>query len=123
MKQRNIYYRKKKEKGKRANYIIEGVKTKYGKRIKVSIKTLPDPTTLINQIDEKGSFFRSKNKQQILEIIEGLDYRPENNKNNAPKLRTTKIIGNQENDPLDDELDEIIGRAGELIDQSKDELK
>ncbi len=121
MKRRNMYYRKKKEKGKRANYIIEGIKTVYGKRTKVLIKTLPDPFNLINQIDEKGSFFISKNKQQMLEIIEGLDYMPESKKNKPSELRTTKIRRTQENDPLDDELDELSDKAGKLIDQDKSE--
>lgn len=54
MNKRRVYYRKKKEKGKRASYVIEGIKTVYGKKNKVLVKTLPDPLTLIKELPENS---------------------------------------------------------------------
>lgn len=99
MKQKRIHYRRKKEKGKRASYIIEGIQTKYNKKFKVLIKTLPDPITLIEQLDEKGSFFTHRKKAEMLEIIKGLDDAIESNQKDASEVRTINIIRTKKEDP------------------------
>lgn len=99
MKQRRIYYRRKGSK-----IIVEGIKTLYGKRTKVNIKTLPDPSTLISEIDENGSFFKYKNKANTLQEIEGLDYGEPKPQRKRRKLRTLPIKRTSFEDPINKEL-------------------